>query len=43
MHPYRIFLSYAHADKEKIDHIAARLEEMRLAPVWDRHGSSVDA
>src|ERR1043165_4876801 len=36
MYPLRIFLSYAHADKDKVKQIADLLNYMGLLPVWDK-------
>lgn len=36
MYHFRIFLSYAHADREKVEPICALLHDMGLAPVWDK-------
>ncbi|MCA9904387.1 MAG: toll/interleukin-1 receptor domain-containing protein [Anaerolineae bacterium] len=34
-HRYRVFLSYAHVDKELVQRIASLIEAMGLAPLWD--------
>jgi hypothetical protein len=36
MYPFRIFVSYAHADKEKVERITEILNDVGLKPFWDR-------
>lgn len=36
MYPFRIFLSYAHADTKQVESIGGLLHNMGLIPVWDR-------
>jgi len=36
MYHFRIFLSYAHGDSEKVRRIGVLLHNMGLTPVWDR-------
>jgi hypothetical protein len=45
MYRFRVFLSYAHADREKVQSLDVLLRDMGLAPVWDRDiggGSAFD-
>lgn len=35
-HPFRVFISYSHADIEIVRKMAALLEEMGLHPLWDK-------
>ncbi|MCL4878870.1 MAG: TIR domain-containing protein [Anaerolineae bacterium] len=35
-YPFRVFISYSHADIEIVRKMAALLEEMGLHPLWDR-------
>jgi TIR domain len=37
MYPFRVFLSYAHADRAKIEHMDTILHDMGLLPVWDKN------
>jgi hypothetical protein len=36
MYHFRVFLSYAHADRGKVERIDVLLREIGLTPVWDR-------
>ena len=36
MHPYRIFICYAHADQGLAAHIAEYLRELGMIPLWDK-------
>jgi hypothetical protein len=35
MYPYRVFLSYAHADRSKVEKVSVVLGRLGLIPVWD--------
>jgi hypothetical protein len=37
MYPFRVFLSYAHADRERIEQLDTVLHHMGLLPVWDKN------
>jgi hypothetical protein len=37
MYHFRIFLSYAHEDREKVERIGLLLHDMGLVPVWDKN------
>ena len=37
MYPYRVFLSYAHADRAVVEQVSSLLQGLGLVPVWDRN------
>ena len=45
MYPFRVFLSYAHADRQQLERVDVVLRDVGLVPVWDREiggGESFD-
>lgn len=36
MYPFRVFVSYAHADRELALRLVETLRRLGLEPVWDR-------
>jgi len=37
MYPYRVFLSYAHADRAVVEQVSFLLQDLGVVPVWDRN------
>jgi len=37
MYPYRVFISYSHKDRDRIEVLADTLERLGLTPLWDKH------